>query len=272
MAILRNKTQGDFTIIQNNILRDRRTSIKCRGLFLTLCGLPDNWSFSEEGLTKTMKDGKDSVHSALKELEELGYLKRYTRKDNLGRFESIIEVFPEGNAPKNPDDKKKAKDDSESELLHAGEDVEQEIVNSKESGFTVTENPSRAVRGGKTVTEKQQQYNTLNTKNKLMNNIKECVSVKHTLGNQSLTTDDYEDLVRQYGKEAVDYQINRILSKPYNGCLRKDIIARWVSESLSGSSRKVSGGCYPIPPANSGMGGIKQQYDFDALNRFIRDN
>ena len=26
MAILRNKTQGDFTIIQNNILRDRRTS------------------------------------------------------------------------------------------------------------------------------------------------------------------------------------------------------------------------------------------------------
>ena len=261
MSILRNRTQSDFTIIQNTVLRDRRTSLKARGLFSTLCGLPDNWSFSEEGLAKTLKDGKDSVHSALEELEKYGYVKRYKGKDSKGKFESIVELFPAGDAT--------IENKSEKDMTSTGKG----LSNSDDKcGLTVTENPSRVVRGGKTVTEKQQQYNTLNTKNKLMNNSKECVSVKHTLGNQSLTTDDYEDLVRQYGKEAVDYQINRILSKPYNGCLRKDIIARWVSESLTGSSRKVSGGCYPIPPANSGMGGIKQQYDFDALNRFIRDN
>lgn len=77
MSILRNRTQSDFTIIQNTVLRDRRTSLKARGLFSTLCGLPDNWSFSEEGLAKTLKDGKDSVHSALEELGKYGYVKRY---------------------------------------------------------------------------------------------------------------------------------------------------------------------------------------------------
>ena len=73
MSILRNRTQGNFTIIQNNIIRDNRTSFKERGFFLTLCSLPDNWSFSEEGLAKTTRDGKDSVHSALVELEKHGY-------------------------------------------------------------------------------------------------------------------------------------------------------------------------------------------------------
>ncbi len=269
MAILRNKTQGDFTIIQNNILRDRRTSIKCRGLFLTLCGLPDNWSFSEEGLTKTMKDGKDSVHSALKELEELGYLKRYTRKDNLGRFESIIEVFPEGNAPKNPDDKKKAKDDSESELLHAGEDEEQEIVNSGESGFTVTENPSRRIGEGESVAEKQPQYNTLNIINKSKKEIKECEETVCTLGNQSLKRNDYEDLVMKYGKDLVNYQIGRIINRPYMGLLRKDIIAKWCQEAIDAEGRKVV-------EMNFDRGTLQkknnQQYDFKAMYKFIQEN
>lgn len=286
MAILRNKTQGDFTIIQNNILKDHRTSIKGRGLFLTLCGLPDNWDFSEEGLAKTMKDGKDSIHSALKELEEQGYVRRYTGKNNRGRFDSIIEVFPEGNAPKNPEDGKR--NDAEPEqkkgtgqAKHETSDVskmegfqdtkheESIIPGENESGFTVTENPPREIRHGETAADKQPQYSTVNTINKSSNEIKECV--KYTLGNQSLTSDDYDDLVREFGTELVEYQISRIISKPYRGMLRKEIIAKWCRETIENDNRKVSGGYYPGSQGKSSQS-PGTRYDFDALNKFIRDN
>lgn len=232
MAILRNKTQGDFTIIQNSILRDHRTSMKGRGLFLTLCGLPDDWDFSEDGMAKTMKDGKDAIHSALIELEEQGYTKRYAGKNNHGRFDSIIEIFPEGNGPKGPDDGKKM--DAESNQKEEPEPVKNEVSDFSEeedfqdlksedpeltepdkNGFTVTGNPPREIRHGETATEKQPQYSTVNTINKSSNEIKECVKVKYTLGNQSLTSDDYDDLAREFGTELVEYQISRIISKPY---------------------------------------------------------
>ena len=265
MAILRNKTQGDFTIIQNMILRDRRVSLKGRGLFTTLCSLPDNWSFSEEGLAKTLRDGKDSVHSALEELEMLGYVKRYKRKDNKGRFESVVEVFPEANAPE---------DDNSAGLNNKV--VNETNLDGKEDnpecGLSVTEKPSREIRDGETVAEKQPQYNTLNTINKSKKDNKECVSVMYTLENQILTKEEYDELVRQYGKETIDYQISRILSRPYRGCLRKDIIAKWSKESIDNSSRIVSDNCNSVSSKNSFSDGFKQQYDFAALNKFIQNS
>lgn len=216
MAILRNKTQGDFTIIQNNILRDRRTSLKGRGVFTTLCGLLDNWSFSVEGLAKTMNDGKDSVRSGLKEMENLGYLRRIKRKNSRGRYETIVEIFPEGNAPVDPtDDYPGNKDSSPEGSDDALERETSDGCDGTETGFTVTENPPREIRHGETTTEKQPQYSTVNTINKSSNEIKECVKVKYTLGNQSLTSDDYDDLAREFGTELVEYQISRIISKPY---------------------------------------------------------
>lgn len=288
MAILRNKTQGDFTIIQNNILRDPRTSMKGRGFFLTICGLPDNWDFSEEGLAKTMKDGKDSIHSALKELEELGYVKRYARKDSRGRFDSIVEVFPEGNAPKDSEEKKRTDAESnQKEETEPGnnersdvsktegcQDTKHEVfgkLSEDGNGFTVTENPSRKNRHGETAAGKQPQYSTVNTINKSNKEIKECVKVSYTLENQALTKDDYDELVREFGTELVEYQIKRIIGKPYRGMLRKEIIAKWCRETLENNNRKVSGGYYPnLQEKSSQSSGSR--YNFDALNKFIRDN
>lgn len=266
MPILRNKTQGNFTMVGNTILNDTRTSLKERGLFTTLCGLKDDWAFSEDGIAKIVKDGRESVHSTLAELEKHGYIKRYVGKSTTGKFETIIELFPEGDAPIDDNPEKERDSDKENDT-----GVEKKF-NIEKCKLTVTEKPSRETRGRESVTENQPQDNTLNIINKSKNNSKECVSVTHTLGNQSLTKDDYDDLVRQYGKEVVDYEINRIMTKPYRGYLRKDIISKWSQEYIDGSNRKVSGGCYPVPSANSYSGGIRQNYDFDALNKFIQDS
>lgn len=77
MAIMRNRTQQGYTNINNSIFRDKRLSIKARGLLCTMLSLPDCWEFSENGLQSILPaDGKTSIRTALKTLEECGYLVR----------------------------------------------------------------------------------------------------------------------------------------------------------------------------------------------------
>lgn len=86
MAILRNKTQKGYTIVDNYALNDKRLSLKAMGLLVKMLSLPDYWDFSEAGLVSIVKDGQSAVRSGLKELESLGYLVRRRVKDESGRF------------------------------------------------------------------------------------------------------------------------------------------------------------------------------------------
>ncbi len=79
MDILRNKTQG-FTIIKNGILKDSRINMRDRGLYVTLCSLPDGWELSVRGLTAILPDGKSAIAASLNSLESAGYLLRRPRK------------------------------------------------------------------------------------------------------------------------------------------------------------------------------------------------
>ena len=95
MAVLINRTQKNFTMISNSILRDKDLSLKDRGLLCTICSLPDKWEFSIAGLSAIIPDGKDAIASAIKRLEKLGYLVRTMSRNHLGKFVSEIEVFTE---------------------------------------------------------------------------------------------------------------------------------------------------------------------------------
>lgn len=86
MAILRNKTQKGYTVVNNYAINDKRLSLKAMGLLVKMLSLPDYWDFSEAGLVAIVKDGQSAVRSGLKELESLGYLLRRRVKDENGRF------------------------------------------------------------------------------------------------------------------------------------------------------------------------------------------
>ena len=86
MAVLINRTQKNFTMISNSILRDKDLSLKDRGLLCTICSLPDKWEFSIAGLSAIIPDGKDAIASAIKRLEKLGYLVRTMSRNHLGKF------------------------------------------------------------------------------------------------------------------------------------------------------------------------------------------
>lgn len=86
MAIFRNETRERYTVVDNSILKNKQLSLVARGMLTTLLSLPDNWEFSEEGLTKILLDKKPTIKKALKELESLGYLKRTRIRDVQGKL------------------------------------------------------------------------------------------------------------------------------------------------------------------------------------------
>ena len=89
MAKLRVKKNGDYTVISNAALRDPRLSCKACGLLVRMLSLPDGWNFSIRGLASMYKDGKAAVDTALKELEEAGYLRRTRTRDANGRLSDV---------------------------------------------------------------------------------------------------------------------------------------------------------------------------------------
>lgn len=100
MAILKNKTQNNFTMISNIILKDRTVSIKDRGMFCLLCSLPDDWNFSINGIRAIVPDGTDSIRASIKSLEEHGYLTRTKTRTPEGKYISIVELFTGEDAEK----------------------------------------------------------------------------------------------------------------------------------------------------------------------------
>ena len=64
-------------------------SLKAKGLLSLMLSLPDNWNYTIAGLVSLSKDGKDSVMSALAELEKFGYLLRSQKINSKGQFSGV---------------------------------------------------------------------------------------------------------------------------------------------------------------------------------------
>jgi hypothetical protein len=61
-----------------------------------MLSLPEDWNYSVSGLVTLSKDGKDSVMSALAELEKFGYLYREQLTNSKGQFNGIeYHIFEE---------------------------------------------------------------------------------------------------------------------------------------------------------------------------------
>ena len=87
MVITRSKRPKHYSIIDNDLLDDKRLSFKARGLLSYMLSKPDNWRFYVEELADhSEKDGVKAIRSAIKELEEVGYMKRIQRRSKDGKF------------------------------------------------------------------------------------------------------------------------------------------------------------------------------------------
>ena len=75
--------------MSNYHFKEKKMSLKAKGLLSLMLSLPDDWNYSVSGLCKLSKDGKDSIMSALQELEKYGYLYRVKLTNEKGQFSGI---------------------------------------------------------------------------------------------------------------------------------------------------------------------------------------
>lgn len=89
MSVFRIHKTDNYTVMSNAHFKEREMSLKAKGLLSLMLSLPDSWSYNIAGLVKLSKDGKDSVMSALSELEKFGYLQRKQVTNDKGQFAGV---------------------------------------------------------------------------------------------------------------------------------------------------------------------------------------
>lgn len=95
--VVRSEKQSDFTVIDNNIFRNKRLSLKARGLLGTLLSLPEDWEYSLNGFENMLKENETAIKSAINELKRNGYLAVDKSKNSEGKFEYTYNIYEKPN-------------------------------------------------------------------------------------------------------------------------------------------------------------------------------
>jgi hypothetical protein len=73
---IRRKHNGNFAIIPNALVEDKRLSIEAKGLLAYLISRPDDWVVKHGHLQRALGIGRDKLQRILRELIQTGYLER----------------------------------------------------------------------------------------------------------------------------------------------------------------------------------------------------
>lgn len=97
-----NKTKN-YTVMSNEHLKDKRLSLKAKGLLSVMLSLPDTWDYSISGLVAICKESETAVKSTLRELKSCGYLvvtKKMPNETESGRIEYVYDIFEKAQTEK----------------------------------------------------------------------------------------------------------------------------------------------------------------------------
>lgn len=86
MAVFRVERTSDYTVMSNYHLRDKRLSLKAKGLLSQMLSLPEDWDYTLAGLCYINRESKDAIRTAIHELEQAGYIRRRQTIDSGGKF------------------------------------------------------------------------------------------------------------------------------------------------------------------------------------------
>lgn len=78
--------ETNFTKIPNQLIDDTSISDKAKVTYIKMRRCAPSWTFSVRGLAKVLKKSIGTISSALKELEEKGYIERQQTRDEFNRF------------------------------------------------------------------------------------------------------------------------------------------------------------------------------------------
>ncbi len=95
--------------MSNYHLRDKRLSLKAKGLLSQMLSLPEDWDYTLAGLCYINRESKDAIRTAIRELEQAGYIRRRQTTDRGGKFagnEYTIYERPQEPLPGEPSSEK----------------------------------------------------------------------------------------------------------------------------------------------------------------------
>lgn len=86
-----------YTILDNDIVLERygHLSLSAKGLLWTLLSLPDDWSFSINGISKITQEKPRTIQRRLDELKTAGYIrveKLFPNQTSNGRYKYIYTI------------------------------------------------------------------------------------------------------------------------------------------------------------------------------------
>jgi len=87
MNKLNNDIKKNFTIIPNDIIRNKSLSDRARFIFCYMASMPDDWKFYQGAMAKELGYTKDTLRKYIEELITTGYLHREQRREE-GKFDS----------------------------------------------------------------------------------------------------------------------------------------------------------------------------------------
>lgn len=96
MAVFKVEHNSNYTVMSNVHFKEKKMSLKAKGLLSLMLSLPEDWDYSIAGLVAICKENETAIKSTLKELSEFGYLridKIYPDKTDTGRIEYVYNVF-----------------------------------------------------------------------------------------------------------------------------------------------------------------------------------
>lgn len=95
MSVFRIERTKDYTVMSNCHLRDKRLSLKAKGLLSQMLSLPEDWDYTLSGLAYINREKIDAIRQAIKELESAGYIVRSRKRDEKGRLQGSDYVIYE---------------------------------------------------------------------------------------------------------------------------------------------------------------------------------
>lgn len=110
MAIFRVEKTKDFTLMSNHHLRNKTLSLKAKGLLSLMLSLPDTWDYTLKGLASICSEGIDAIRTAVKELEQHGYIVRKQLRNEKGRIRDMEYIIYERPQKKDPESAKPRSD------------------------------------------------------------------------------------------------------------------------------------------------------------------
>lgn len=216
--IHRTEHNGDYTRIDNAVLRDKSISEGARSLLVYMLSMSDDWSFSINSLTSYFGLSKTTIVARIGELKRAGYLRTTQLKDHRGKFTTKTwDVFENPNAVV--------------QKLPCTEKTEHGKSGTRKNGNTV-----------KMGIPKSEPIRTINIKNNQSNKnnqgCKKDTAEKCQLGryeNVFLTNAEQEELCNRYSLETLVEYIDRLSGyihdhpgKKYKN--HKATIEKWINE------------------------------------------